>query len=61
MHDEDFCKDCANHFHTVICKECYDNSKFNELYNADENCKHEIIHASGGGIKCIKCGGWFCY
>lgn len=38
--------------------------KFNpdeELYQADPKCDHYIIPASGGGIKCIKCGGWFCY
>jgi hypothetical protein len=32
-----------------------------ELWNADPNCKHKIVNANGGGIRCIKCGGWFCY
>ena len=30
------------------------------LCNADPNCKHEVYSASGGGVKCIKCGGWYC-
>ena len=32
-----------------------------ELFDADENCEHEIIGKPEGGIKCIKCHGWFCY
>ncbi|MGF2715825.1 hypothetical protein ACQUY5_26900 [Bacillus cereus] len=32
-----------------------------ELYNADEDCEHDIQPASGGGVKCLKCNGWFCY
>lgn len=32
-----------------------------ELWNADEDCDHELIYPSGGGVKCIKCEGWFCY
>ena len=32
-----------------------------ELWDADPKCDHEIIDPPGGGIKCIKCGGWFCY
>lgn len=32
-----------------------------ELWNADPNCKHEIIGARGGGVKCTKCPGWFCF
>jgi hypothetical protein len=31
------------------------------LYNADPDCNHEIYGASGGGIKCKHCTGWFCY
>jgi len=31
------------------------------LYNADPNCNHNTIPAPGGGIKCTKCKGWFCY
>jgi hypothetical protein len=34
-----------------------------ELWDADPNCKHEIYSDfyGGGGIKCKKCSGWFCY
>lgn len=31
------------------------------LYNAVLTCRHKIVPASGGGIVCKKCGGWFCY
>lgn len=31
------------------------------LYSADENCDHDIQPASGGGVKCTKCNGWFCF
>jgi hypothetical protein len=32
-----------------------------ELWDADEDCDHNIIDAPGGGVKCTKCTGWFCY
>ena len=32
-----------------------------ELNNADPDCKHEVVDAPGGGIKCTKCQGWFCF
>lgn len=32
-----------------------------ELWEADPNCVHDIQHAPGGGVKCTKCRGWFCY
>lgn len=38
-----------------------DPCKTDELYNADPNCEHEVIHKLSGGIACIKCTGWFCY
>lgn len=31
-----------------------------DLFDADPNCQHEI-DAKWSGIKCKKCGGWFCY
>ena len=34
---------------------------FNELWDADPNCKHDIKNAPGGGVKCTKCRGWCCY
>jgi hypothetical protein len=31
------------------------------LYNALPNCKHEIVDGYGwSGIRCKKCGGWYC-
>ena len=30
------------------------------LWDADPNCDHNIV-ALWSGIKCSKCGGWFCY
>lgn len=32
-----------------------------ELWGADPECEHIIICAPGGGIKCTKCNGWYCY
>jgi hypothetical protein len=32
-----------------------------ELWNADPKCKHKIVYPKGGGVKCSKCDGWFCY
>ena len=32
-----------------------------ELYNADPNCEHNVVPQLSGGVKCTKCGGWFCY
>ena len=34
---------------------------YGELFNADPECEHKIVGAPGGGIKCVKCRGWFCY
>lgn len=31
-----------------------------ELWDADADCEHEIVDASGGGIRCTKCHGWMC-
>lgn len=31
------------------------------LYNADPNCMHDVRPAPGGGVRCTKCHGWFCY
>lgn len=38
-----------------------DISDMNTLWDADPNCEHVEEAQSGGGVKCIKCGGWFCY
>lgn len=32
-----------------------------ELYDADPNCDHEEDLTCYNGVKCKKCGGWFCY
>lgn len=32
-----------------------------DLYAATPGCEHEVVRASGGGVKCRKCPGWFCY
>lgn len=32
-----------------------------ELWGADPNCNHDVQCAPGGGVKCTKCPGWFCY
>ncbi len=32
-----------------------------ELHDADPDCKHMVVEARGGGIKCTKCKGWFCF
>ena len=31
-----------------------------DLLDADPNCQHEIEN-KWSGVKCKKCGGWFCY
>lgn len=35
--------------------------KNEDFCNAAKDCNHLITSAGGGGIKCIKCSGWFCY
>lgn len=32
-----------------------------ELWNANPACEHNVVSGSGGGVRCTKCGGWFCY
>lgn len=32
-----------------------------ELWDADPNCEHDIKAQPGGGVRCLKCSGWFCY
>ena len=32
-----------------------------ELWDANPNCVHDIQPAPGGGVRCTKCSGWFCY
>ena len=40
----------------------YDGTKIEDvLYDAIPSCKHKIEAQLSGGIKCVNCGGWFCY
>lgn len=32
-----------------------------ELFSADPDCLHWVKGAPGGGIRCRRCGGWFCW
>lgn len=41
------------------CDTCDEASNYGELWNADENCVHNIV--VGNGIRCTKCKGWFCF
>jgi hypothetical protein len=31
------------------------------LWKARPSCRHKVQAQPSGGIKCVKCGGWFCY
>ena len=31
-----------------------------DLWHADENCDHKVYAVRSGGVKCIKCQGWYC-
>lgn len=35
-------------------------NKPEELYDDDLNCDHDIVEKYSG-LKCSKCGGWFCF
>jgi hypothetical protein len=45
---------------TIVFK--YPNSGYEQvLYHADPDCEHEIVGGDNmSGIKCRKCGGWYC-
>ena len=32
-----------------------------ELFSADPDCLHWVKDAPGGGIRCVRCRGWFCF
>lgn len=32
-----------------------------ELYDADPTCWHVLDEKCWSGVKCLKCGGWFCH
>jgi hypothetical protein len=48
-------EDYGNGYGTVITKEGH------ELWSALINCEHNVVSGPGGGVKCTKCRGWFCY
>ncbi|MEW5569658.1 hypothetical protein [Rossellomorea marisflavi] len=31
-----------------------------ELWNADEDCEHELNPNCWSGVRCLHCGGWYC-
>jgi hypothetical protein len=31
------------------------------MYSATPGCDGEVVLTPGGGIKCTKCRGWFCF
>jgi hypothetical protein len=56
------CKNCTlNNTNSKECSECNGENNFEELFEADPNCIHNIISGGGGGIICTKCNGWFCF
>lgn len=30
------------------------------LYLAGQDCVHDVREQASGGVRCIKCGGWYC-
>lgn len=40
---------------------CADEQRDGVLHNATPDCDGKIVSASGGGVHCTKCQGWFCY
>lgn len=65
---ECFTVGCTNEASTTIngehvCTQCAELAHADqyELWDADPNCVHDEQPQSGGGVKCSKCGGWFCY
>lgn len=56
------CVLCArNNKKDKACNDCDGTTKFDELYDADPDCKHNVVSSSGGGVHCTKCTGWFCF
>lgn len=31
------------------------------LIRGADDCQHEIVNGDGGGIRCRRCDGWFCF
>lgn len=36
-------------------------NEWNELWESDPNCIHDIQPQPRGGVKCTKCRGWYCF
>lgn len=55
--------DSNGKIYDVFCFEKSENVKLKteELFDADPNCDHEEDVTCMSGIRCKKCGGWFCY
>ena len=40
---------------------CSEAQKTDDIWDAAEGCDGEVVSAPGGGIRCNKCSGWFCF
>ncbi len=47
--------------HLKVCPPDVSPESWEPLHDADPKCVHDIVDAPGGGVKCGKCAGWFCY
>lgn len=45
---------------TVVRREAVALPDGSELWMADPGCEHDV-QGQWSGVKCVKCGGWFCY
>jgi hypothetical protein len=60
------CMYCGGEHSSMACEEKDEPPKKpatykDTLWEADPNCDHHVVCAPGGGVKCTKCTGWFCY
>lgn len=56
------CENTSDELQTVTVKYEKDTKHQGQtqlLYHAKPSCKH-MVQAQWSGIKCIKCGGWYC-
>lgn len=42
-----------------LCRDAQEDST--GLFDANPDCDGEVVSQIGGGVKCNKCHGWFCY
>jgi len=45
----------------VVKSKSFNQFAHTKLYDADPNCDHEADPTCYSGVRCKKCGGWFCY